>query len=131
MKMTSTTMVPAVALALAMLGSSAAPAEEYRVFPGETAATCQSGAKSDMTTIDGEDEVKIARAKQDTVNAAICVSEDSMSGVNIRWKANGYWKSSGTISNGCAEILGASRIMVRPVSTNFHETATYYTCVQE
>lgn len=131
MKITSMTMVPALALAFAMLGSPAALAEQYRLVPSETGTVCQSGAKSDVATIEGGDEVKIARAKQDTVNAAICVSEDSMSAVHVRWKANGYWKSSGTIGNGCAEILGASRIKVRPVNTNFNETATYYTCIQE
>lgn len=131
MKTTGMTLAPALALVLAMLGSPAAQAEVYRVHGGETATACQSGAKSDWTTIEGENEIKIARAEHDTVNAAICVSEDSTSGVHVRWKSNGYWKSSGTISHGCAEILGASKIKVRPVNTNFHELATYYTCVQE
>ncbi|WP_119304511.1 hypothetical protein [Dongia deserti] len=131
MKIIAMTMVPGLALALAMLGSSAAQAEQYRLLPSETGTICQSATKSDVTTIQGGNDVKIARAKRDTVNAAICVSEGSVSGVNVRWKANGYWKSSGTIGEGCAEILGASKIKVRPVNTNFHEAATYYTCIQE
>jgi hypothetical protein len=131
MKITSMTMVPALTLAFAILGSSAALAEEFRFIGGETVAPCQSGVKSDLVTIEGEDDVKIARAQQDSVKAAICVAEDSTSGVNVRWMANGYWKSSGNLSHGCAEILGASKIKVRPVNTNFHEVATYYTCIQE
>jgi hypothetical protein len=131
MKSTSMRMVPAFAFALAMLSSPAALAEQFRIVPDETGTVCQSGSKSDATTIEGPDDVKIARAKQDSVNAAICVSEDSTSAINVRWKANGYWRSSGTIGHGCAEILGASKIKVRPVNTNFHEVATFYSCVQE
>lgn len=131
MKIFSTTIVPALALALATLGGPAALAEQYRVFDGETPAVCQSGTRSDAVTIEGEDDVKIARADQDTVNAAVCVPADAGGAIHVRWKAGGYWKSSGTIGHGCAEILGASKIKVRPVNTNFQEAATYYTCLQE
>jgi hypothetical protein len=131
MKIISTIMVPALVLALAALGGPAALAEQYRVFDGETPAVCQSGTRSDALTIEGEDDVKIARAKQDTLNAAVCVPEDGAGAVHVRWKAGGYWKSSGTIGHGCAEILGASKIKVRSVNTNFQDAATYYTCVQE
>jgi hypothetical protein len=131
MKITNMTMVPALALALALLASPAALAAEYRVFPDETGTVCQSGNKSDAVTIEGEDDVKIAHAEQDGVNAAVCVAEGSAGAVNVRWKANGYWNTTGNIGHGCAEILGASQIKIRPVNTDFHEVATYYTCVQE
>jgi hypothetical protein len=129
MKIANTTMVPALTVALAMLASQPVDAEEYRLVAADSATSCQSGTRTDGS-LDGPDEVKIARADRDTVNAAVCVAEGSKSGVHVRWKANGYWKSSGTVSDGCAEILGASKIAVRPVNTNFHESATYYSCIQ-
>lgn len=120
-----------IVVALAMLGSEAALAEEYRLVGESSAQACQSGEKSDWMTHEGDRDVRVARAHGDKLNVAVCVGEDSKSAMNVRWKANGYWKSSGNISEGCAEILGASRVLVRPVNTNFHETVTYYTCVQE
>ncbi len=132
MKIISTTMVPALALALALtaLGSPPALAEQYRVFDGGAPDVCQSGTRSDPVTIEGEDDVNVAREGEDSVNAVVCVPEGG-GAVHVRWKASGYWKSSGTIGDGCAEILGASEIKVRPVNTGFQPTATYYTCLQE
>lgn len=131
MKIANTKKLPIIVIALAMLGGQVAEAEQYHVIDGDSAQSCQSGTKSDLMTIQGPRDVHVARADGDTVNAAICVSDDSTSVVNVRWRANGYWQSSGNISHGCAEILGASKIKVRPVNSNFHETATYYTCVKE
>jgi hypothetical protein len=126
MKFSSMRMVPAFALALAMLASPVALADQFRVTPDETGTICQSGTKSDPMTIEGPDEVNVTTAEQGSTNAAICVSPDSVSAVHVRWGA----LSSGTVSHGCAEILGASDIKVRAVNTNFHESATYYTCTQ-
>jgi hypothetical protein len=131
MNTTGITVVVALALGLALAGSLAASAEQFRVMPDESGTSCQSGAKSEVTTIEGPDDVKIVRAEGDSVNAAVCVSEGSKSAIHVRWKANSQWKSSGTIGQGCAEILGASKIKVRPVNTNWQESATYYTCVQQ
>jgi len=131
MKIPNAKRLGAIVVAAAICGGLAARAEEYRVVPGDGTTVCQSGTKSDLMVLERPDDVSVARADRDTLNAAICVSEDSRSAVNVRWKANGYWKSSGNITSGCAEILGASNIKVRAVDTNFHQMATYYTCVQE
>jgi hypothetical protein len=121
----------ATAAAVALCCSLTAQAEEYRVMPSDTTTVCQSGGKTDWMVLEGPDDVSVARARGDKLNTAICVSDDSRSAVNIRWRANGYWKASGNIDNGCAEILGASHVKVRAVDTDFHQVATYYTCVQE
>jgi hypothetical protein len=131
MKIIRTTLVAQFALILVALGGPAVLAEQYRVFDGETPAVCQSGTQSDPVTIEGDRDVKIARGAGDAVNAAVCVPEGSGGAIHVRWQTAGYWKSSGNIGHGCAEILGASKIKVRPVNTNFQQVATYYTCVQE
>ena len=157
MKFTSRHMV--AVYALAMLASPVAfAAGQFRVVPDETGTICQSGTKSDAMTIEGPDEVVVTDEKQGDVNAAICVSPDSVSAVHINWDrestgestgesagesagestgesaeertGDSGGESSGTIGHGCAEILGASNIRVRAVNTNFHESATFYTCVQ-
>src|SRR5262245_46404277 len=120
MKFTSTHVV--AAFALAMLASPVAfAAGQFRVVPDETGTICQSGTKSDAMTIEGPKEVKVADGA-----AAICVSPDSVSAVHVRWGG----VSSGTVGHGCAELTDASNIMVRAVNTNFHESATFYTCTQ-
>src|SRR5262245_15311539 len=124
MKFSRMSMVPAFALALAMLASPVALADQFRVTPDETGTICQSGTKSDPMTIEGPDEVNVTNAG--STNAAICVSPDSVSAVHVNWDG----ESSGTVGHGCAEILGASNVRVRAVNTNFHESATYYTCIQ-
>ena len=121
----------AVAAAAAICFSLTAQAEEYRVMPSDSTTVCQSGAKTDWMVLEGPDDVLVARADGDKLSTAICVRDESRSAVNIRWKANGYWKTSGNLGNGCAEILGASKVKVRAVNTNFREVATYYRCVQE
>ena len=120
----------ALVAAASISAAAVAQAEEYRLLPSEP-GTCQQGEKSDWMVLEGPHDVSVARAHGDTVNTAICVDDDKKQAVNIRWKANGYWKTSGTVSHGCAEILGASKVKVRAVNTNFHETATYYSCVKE
>ncbi|HEV8388728.1 MAG TPA: hypothetical protein VGQ35_02740, partial [Dongiaceae bacterium] len=102
-----------------------------RIVADDAASVCPAGAKADWTPLEGPRDVSIAHADGDTLNVAVCVAENSKSAVNVRWKANGYWKSSGNITDGCAEILGASKVKVRAVYTNFHQSATYNSCVQE
>lgn len=132
MPLARTIVLPTIVAACALLGGQAAAVdEEYRVFDGAEPAICQSGAKSDWMTIDGPDQVNVARADGDRLNVAVCVSDDVDSALHLQWKADGYWNSSGTLSHGCAEILGTSKVKLRPVNSNFHEVATYYTCVQE
>ncbi len=131
MKIADTKGLSIILAALALLGSQAAQAEQYHVVNPDSAQACQSGTKSDETTLDVPKEIKLARAKGDTVDAAVCVSDNSKAAIQVTWKANGYWRSSGNITHDCAEVLGASKVMVRPVEANFHGTATYYTCVKE
>ena len=131
MKIAKTRALPGIAVALAVLGGQAALAEEYRLVTESAAQACQSGTKSDWTTHEGDRDITVDRADGDKLNVAVCVGDESQGIVNVRWKANGYWKSSGNVSEGCAEIIGASKVKVRPVNSNFHDTATYYTCVKE
>lgn len=123
--------LPLMFAAIAILASQAAQAEQFQAVGPDTAQACQSGTKSDEMTLDVPKEIKFARADRDTLNAAVCVSDNSKAAIQATWKANGYWRNSGNITHGCAEVLGASKVMVRPVETNFHGTATYYTCVKE
>jgi len=123
--------LPLILAAVATLGSQTLHAEQFHVVSPDTAQACQSGTKSDETTIDVPKEIKFARADRDTLDAAVCVSDTSRAAIQVTWKANGYRRNSGNITHGCAEVLGASKVMVRPVETNFHGTATYYTCVKE
>jgi hypothetical protein len=124
------TLAAAVAATAAIWQCQLAQAEDYRVGP-DAATTCQSGEKSDTTTLDGPREASVARADGDKLNVAVCVDPSSKSAVHVRYRANSYWYSSGNVSEGCVEILGTSRVMVRAVDTNFHQTAAYYSCVQE
>jgi hypothetical protein len=130
MKIPNPMRLGAAVAAAALCCSLTAQAEEYRDLPSDNTTVCQSGTKSESMVLEGEDDVSVARADGDKLNTAICVGDDSVA--NIRWKANGYWKTSGNITDGCAEILGASKVKVRAVDTGFyHQVATYYTCVQE
>lgn len=124
------TLVAAVAAAAVIWQCQVAQAEEYRVA-ADAATVCQSGEKSDTTTLDGPREASVARADGDNLNVAVCVDPGSKGAVHVRYRANGYWYSSGNVSEGCVEILGASKVKVRAVDTNFHQTAMYYSCVQE
>jgi hypothetical protein len=107
-----------------------AQAEEYRVAP-DAATACKSGEKSETMTVDGPREASVARADGDKLNVAVCVDPSSKSAVNVNYRANSRWSSSGNVSEGCVEILGVSKVKVRAVDTNFRQTAAYYTCVQE
>jgi hypothetical protein len=121
----------AAAVAFAMCGGGAAWAEQYRVVASDTATICQSGTKTDAMVAEGRDDVEVAMAEGDTLNTAVCVAEGSQSNLHVQWQAAGVWKSSGNIGNGCAEILGASNVLVRAVETDFVQSATYYTCAKE
>ena len=129
MNVASTTVFPA--LILALVYGQAALAEEFRIVSPDAAQACQSGAKSEEMTLDAPKEIQLARAKSDTIAAAVCLAPGSDAAVQVTWRANGYWRNSGTVSHDCTEILGASKVKLRPVETNFHGTATYYTCVKE
>lgn len=118
----------AVAIALC---SNAAWAEQYKVVASDTATICQSGTKTDAMVAEGRDDVVVGTAEGDTLNTAVCVAEGSQSNMHVQWRAAGVWKSSGNIGAGCAEILGASNVLVRAVETNFVQSATYYTCAKE
>ena len=132
MKISNPVRLGAAAVAAVLCCGLAAQAEEYRVLPSDSTTVCQSGTKTDWMVLEGPDDVSVARADGNKLNAAICVSDEDRNVVNIRWKANGYWKTSGNITDGCAEILGASKVKVRAVDTGFyHQVATYYSCVQE
>lgn len=122
-------MLPAV-VAIVLCGN-AAWAEQYRVVASDTATICQSGTKTDAMVAEGRDDVVVAAAEGDTLNTAVCVAEGSQSNLHVQWRAAGAWKSSGNIGAGCAEILGASNVLVRAVETNFVQSATYYTCAKE
>jgi len=119
------------ALILALVYGQAALAEEFRIVGPDAAQACQSGTKSEEMTLDAPKEIKLARADGDTIVAAVCVVPGSDAAVQVTWRANGYWGNSGTVSHDCTEVVGASKVKLRPVETNFHGTATYYTCVKE
>lgn len=119
-----------VAAAAVIWQCQIAQAEEYRVGP-DAATACKSGEKSETMTVDGPRDASVARADGDKLNVAVCVDPTSKSAVNVRYRANSYWYSSGNVSEGCVEILGTSKVKVRAVNTNFHQSATYYSCVQE
>lgn len=119
-----------VAAAAVIWQCQIAQAEEYRVGP-DAATACKSGGKSETMTVDGPRDASVARADGDKLNVAVCVDPTSKSAVNVRYRANSYWYSSGNVSEGCVEILGTSKVKVRAVNTNFHQSATYYSCVQE
>lgn len=116
-------------VAMAMGGSQLAQAEEFRLVPVDTASVCQSGTKTESMTLEGSGDTSIAQAEGDKLNVAVCTGAESV--VNVQWNAGGSWKSSGNVNSGCAEILGASDVKVRPVASGDHLTATYYSCVQQ
>src|SRR5262245_14233553 len=120
----------AVAAAALIWQLQIAQAEEYRVGP-DAATACKSGEKSETMTLDGPREASVARSDGDKLNVAVCVDPGSKSAVHVRYRANSYWYSSGNVSDGCVEILGASKVKVRAVDTNFHQVATYFSCVQQ
>jgi hypothetical protein len=129
--MTIVKTLSAIAAAAAVIWQcQIAQAEEYRVGP-DAATACKSGEKSETMTVDGPRDASVARADGDKLNVAVCVDPTSKSAVNVRYRANSYWYSSGNVSEGCVEILGTSKVKVRAVNTNFHQSATYYSCVQE
>ena len=121
----------AIVAAALMLLPQIARAEEYRIVAADAATACQAGTKSDIMTLEGPRDASVAHADGDKLNVAVCLDPNSKGAVNVRYRANSYWYSSGNVSEGCVEVLGASRVKVRAVDTNFHQTATYYSCVQE
>lgn len=129
--MTIVKTLSAVAAAAVIWQCQFAQAEEYRIVGADAARACQSGEKSETMTLQGPRDVSVARADGDKLNVAVCVDPGSKGAVNVRYRANSYWYSSGNVSEGCVEILGASKVKVRAVDTNFHQTATYYSCIQE
>jgi hypothetical protein len=118
-----------LAVAMAMCGSQLAQADEFRLVPADTASVCQSGTKTEPITLEGPGDTSIAQAEGDKLNVAVCTGAESV--VNVQWNAGGSWKSSGNVNSGCAEVLGASDVKVRPVASGDHLTATYYSCVQQ
>ena len=125
------TLSAVVAAAAVIWQCQLAQAEEYRIVGPDAASACQSGERSETMTLEGPRDASVARADGDKLNVAVCVDPSSKSAVNVRYRANSYWYSSGNVSEGCVEILGASRVKVRAVDTNFHQAAAYYSCVQE
>jgi hypothetical protein len=123
--------VATIAVAMAIFGGTGAWAEQYRVLASDAGTICDSGTKTDPVVIEGPDDVVIGTADGDTVNSVVCASEGSQGNLHVQWKAAGLWKSTGNLIHSCAEILGASTVMVRAVDTNFVQSATYYTCGQE
>ena len=120
-----------LALTLVMLGAIAswqASADEYQVT-GNADTLC-SGTKSDVLTLSGPRDVWLTQKGDDLANVTVCVPDDSPGNAFVQWKSAGYWKASGIMRNGCAKIEGARSVKIRAVQTNFHETATYYTCSQ-
>lgn len=115
-------------VAVAVCGGQLAQAEEFRLVPIDTASVCQSGTKTESITLEGPGDTSIAQAEGDKLNVAVCTGAESV--VNVQWNAGGSWKSSGNVNSGCAEILGASDVKIRPVASGDHLTATYYSCVQ-
>jgi hypothetical protein len=118
-----------LALALLTIGALAtmpAAAEDYRVT-GNADTLC-TGTKSDIMTLDGPRDVWLTQKHDEQSDVTICVPDDSPGNAFVQWEAAGYWKASGIMRNGCAEIQGARSVKIRAVETNFHDTATYYTC---
>lgn len=130
MTIAHTLKLPIILVTIAALGAPAAMAEQFRLVPADGAQSCQGGEKSDEMALDAPRDINLAREDSDKANVAVCVADNSKSAVNVRWRANGYWYSSGNVTHGCAEILGASKVKLRSIGSNFHDTATYYTCIQ-
>lgn len=116
----------ALALTIGAFAIGPAAAEDYRVT-GKPDTLC-TGGKSDVMTLDGPRDVWLMHEGDEQTNVTICVPDDSPGNAFVQWEAAGYWKASGIMRNGCAAIEGARSVKIRAVSTNFHETATYYTC---
>ncbi|MEZ5833595.1 MAG: hypothetical protein R3D05_20675 [Dongiaceae bacterium] len=129
MKVSNLMNLLSIALAAIVAGGPFAQAEQYRVVSADKVSACDTSSQSGF--VEGPRDVTLARADGDKLDAAVCVGEGSNSVVNVTWKANGYWKTSGNLSGGCAEILGASKIKVRAVSSNFHQAASYTACAKE
>jgi hypothetical protein len=103
-----------------------ATAEDYQVT-GNPDTLC-TGAKSDVMTLEGPRDVWLTQKHDEQSDVTVCVPDDSPGNAFIQWKSAGYWKGSGIMRNGCAQIQGSRAVKIRAVQTNFHETATYYTC---
>lgn len=114
---------------VAMCSGQLAQAEEFRLVPVDTASVCQSGTKTESITLEGPGDTSIAQAEGDKLNVAVCTGAESV--VIVQWNAGGSWKSSGNVNSGCAEILGASDVKIRPVAHGDYLTASYYSCVQQ
>jgi hypothetical protein len=124
-------LVPTVAIILfaaTSLGAVQATAQEY-LTTGDPGQVC-SGAKSDVQILSGSDDVFVTREGANNATVTVCVPDDSPGNVLIQWGADHSWKNSGNFRNSCAVIQQATAVKVRAVPTNFHDTATYYTCEQ-
>jgi hypothetical protein len=113
-------------LAIGVLATVPAAAEDYKVT-GNPDTLC-TGAKSDALTLEGPRDVWLTQKHDEQSDVTVCVPADSPGNVYVQWKSAGYWKGSGIMRNGCAEIQGSRSVKIRAVETNFHDTATYYTC---
>ena len=110
---------------------SAAYAAEFHLVSPDAAQSCTSGTKSDPVTTEWPKDFQLAQAEGDAVTAAVCVSAADKSAVQLSWEASGVWLNGGTLTHDCAEVTGASKVTVRPITSNFHNAATYYTCVKQ
>ena len=120
-----------VVLAAAMtLGAWQASAETYRITGDfESAAACKSGAKSELQSLSGPDDVFIMHKAATPTALTVCVPDDSPGNVFVQWGGHHSWRNTGNLRNGCVELPSATNVKIRAVTTNFHDDATYYTCV--
>ena len=116
-----------VVLAAAMtLGAWQASAEYIRIT-GDYASVCKTGAKSELLSLSGPDDVTIVH-KSAPAAVTVCVPDDSPGNALVQWGGEGIWRNSGNLRNGCVELPSAGSVKIRAVTTNFQDYATYYTC---
>lgn len=94
---------------------------------GDSSGVCPESA-ADVQTVSGSDDVFVLQEGNDTATFTVCVPNDSPGNVLIQWGADRSWKNAGNVGTGCVEIQHPKSVKVRAVETNFHDTATYYTC---
>ena len=120
-----------VVLAAAMsLGAWQASAEDFRITGDyDSVSACKSGAKSELQSLSGPHDVFILHKAATPTAVAICVPADSPGNAFVQWGGERNWRNTGNLRNGCVEIQNARSVKIRVVTTNFHDDATYYTCV--
>ena len=117
-----------VILAAAMtLGAWQASADNFRIT-GDFASVCKSGAKSELLSLTGPDDVYIVHKAATPTPVTICVPDDSPGNALVQWGGHRIWRNTGNLRNGCVEFPGATSVKIRAVTTNFHDYTTYYTC---